>query len=421
MSTGTPTVNPIMVSLSSYRSVLSRPGALRFSAAGLVGRLPIAMAGLGIVLLVQDETGSYGVAGAVSAAYLAANGVLALPLGRLVDRFGQGRLLSLTSVLFATWMIALIVTIQADLPIAATFVAAALAGGTLPPIDACVRTRWAHVLDESHEVETAYALEAVVDESVFITGPILVTVLATLVHPTAGIAAATASGLIGGLAFAAQRATEPPAHPRDRSLADRVPLPWRALAPIGIVCVALGVLFGAAEVTTVAFADEQGNKSAAGALLAIWALGSLVAGVVTGLLTWKRDLTTRVRWGALSMACAMAPLGFVDSIWVMGAVMLLGGLSIAPTMIATTALIEQVTPTARLTEGMAVLQTGLVAGVAPGAAIAGLVIDHYSPSTAYLVPLAAGLAAALAALALPRRTPTAAPVLVDEPIDEVVP
>jgi len=398
-----------MVSLSSYRSILARPGALRFSFAGLVGRLPLAMAGLGIVLLVQAETGSYGVAGGVSAAYLAANAVLALPMGRLVDRWGQGLVLSATSMAFGAAMVLLIVTIQADWSIATTYAAAAVAGACLPPVDACVRTRWAHVLDESHEVETAYALEAVVDESVFITGPILVTVLATLVHPTAGIAAATAAGLLGGLWFASQRGTEPPPHPRDRSLGKRVPLPWRTLAPVGVVCVALGTLFGAAEVTTVAFADEHDLKSVAGALLAIWALGSLLAGFATGMVSWRRDLVVRVRWGALGMAAAMAPLGFVDSMWVMGALMLLGGVAIAPTMIATTAIIEQVTPSARLTEGMAVLQTGLVAGVAPGAAIAGAVVDHSGASTAYLVPLAAGVAAALAALSLPRPavTPTA--------------
>jgi MFS family permease len=395
-----------MVSLSSYRAVLARPGALRFSLAGLVGRLPLAMAGLGIVLLVQANTGSYGVAGAVSAAYLAANAVLAVPMGRLVDAWGQAWVLTATSLAFATSMTVLIITIQAGWPIGASYVAAAVAGASLPPVDACVRTRWAYVLDAPHEVETAYALEAVVDESVFITGPILVTLLATLVHPTAGIAAAVASGLLGGLAFAAQRSTEPPAHPRDRSQGRRAALPWRTLAPVGVVCVALGTLFGAAEVTTVAFADEQGVKSAAGGLLALWALGSLASGLVTGMIAWRRGLSHRVRWGALAMACTMAPLGFVDSIWLMGSLMLLGGVAIAPTMIATTALIEQVTPMARLTEGMAVLQTGLVAGVAPGAAVAGAVIDHSGASTAYLVPLAAGLAAALAALTLPRDTDT---------------
>jgi MFS family permease len=387
--------------LSSYRSVLSHSGAVWFSAAGMVGRLPLSMAGLGILLLVQADTGSYGVGGTVSAAYMVANAVVAIPLGRLVDARGQGRVLALSSLVFGAATVALVATVQADWPLWSTYVAAATAGGTLPPIDACVRTRWAHILDRPEDVETAYAFEAVVDESVFIVGPILVTLLATLVHPVAGMAATVVAGVGGSLAYAVQRATEPPAHPLDRTTGPRVPMPWRTLAPLTIVCVALGLLFGGTEVITVAFADEQGSKSAAGLLLAGWALGSLLAGAVTGAITFRHGLTQRVRWGALGMAAAMTPLGLVDSIGLMGVLMLVGGVAIAPTLIATTALIEQVTPAARLTEGMALLQTGLVAGVAPGAALAGTVVDHAGASPAYLVSLGAGVLAAVAARTLP--------------------
>ncbi len=387
--------------LSSYGSVLSRPGALRFSAAGLVGRLPLSMAGLGLLLLVQADTGSYAVGGSVSAAYMVANAVLAPPLGRLVDALGQGRVLAVGSLVFGAAMVALVVTRQADWPLWTSYAAAAVAGASLPPIDACVRTRWAHVLETSAEVETAYAFEAVVDESVFMLGPIVVTLLATLVDPVAGIAATVVAGVGGSLAFAAQRGTEPPAHPRDRSTGPRVPLPWATLAPLTVVCVALGLMCGSAEVITVAFSDEQGTKAAAGVLLALWALGSLVAGAATGAVTFRRPLVQRVRFGALGLVVAMAPLGLVDSIWLMGALVLVGGLAIAPTLIATTAMIEQVTPAARLTEGMALLQTGLVAGVAPGAALAGVVIDAAGASPAYLVPLGAALLCAVAAHVVP--------------------
>ncbi len=262
--------------------MLSRPGALRFSAAGLVGRLPLSMAGLGMLLLVQADTGSYAVGGSVSAVYMVANAIAALPLGRLVDARGQGRVLALGSIIFGTAMVGLVVTVQAGWPLWASYAAAAVAGATLPPIDACVRTRWAHVLDRPDEVETAYAFEAVVDESVFIIGPIVVTLLSTLVDPVAGIAATVVAGLGGSLAFAAQRGTAPPAHPHDHSAGARVPLPWRSLGPLTVVCVALGLMFGAAEVITVAFADEHGNKSVSGVLLALWALGSLLAGVDHG-------------------------------------------------------------------------------------------------------------------------------------------
>jgi predicted MFS family arabinose efflux permease len=57
---------------------------------------------------------------------------------------------------------------------------------------------------------------------------------------------------------------------------------------------------------------------------------------------------------------------------------------------------------------MAIVETALVAGVAPGAAGAGQVIDSQGPSTAYLVSLGAGLVAAAAAFAT-RDEPACAP------------
>ena len=81
----------------------------------------------------------------------------------------------------------------------------------------------------------------------------------------------------------------------------------------------------------------------------------------------------------------------------MAVVLLVGGLAIAPTMIATMTLIEQGVPAGRLTEGMAILHTGIVAGVAPGAASPGFVVDHSGASAAYAVALVGGSSARIAA------------------------
>lgn len=394
---------------TSYRRVLARPGALRFSLTGLVARLPISMVGLGIVLLVSGATGRYGVAGAVSAAFMIANAGLAIVQGRLLDRLGQGRVLAVASLAFGSALSLLVVSVQADWPIATTYVLAALAGAVLPQVGSAVRARWSYVLDQPADVQTAYALEAVLDEAVFILGPILVTVLATTVHPVAGIAVAVVACVGGTLAYCSLRSTEPPPHPRTAASGPRPPMPWRTVAPLAVVCAALGVLFGAAEVTTVAFSDEQGHKAVSGVLLALWALGSLTAGVITGAVHWRRGPSLRVRWGALAMACAMLPLSFVGSLPLMGATLFVAGFAIAPTMIAAMSLTEEVVPAGRLTEGMAIMQTGLVAGVAPGATLSGLVVDHAGASQAYLVSLAAGVVAALAALAIPRQHEPAQP------------
>jgi MFS family permease len=395
--------------LTSYRRILARPGALHFSMAGLFARLPISMVGLGIVLLVSAATGSYGLAGAVSAAYMLANAGFAILQGRLLDAIGQRRVLRVASAGFGVSISLLVLSVQADWAIWTSYVLAAFGGALLPQVGSCVRARWSYVLERPADVQTAFALEAVLDEAVFILGPIVVTVLATAWHPVAGIAVGVVACVVGTWAFSAQRATEPPPHPRSETTGPRPVMPWGTVVALAVVCAALGVLFGAAEVTTVAFAEEHGHKAWAGALLALWALGSLTAGVLTGAIPWRRGPALRVRWGAFAMACAMVPLTFVGSIPLMGLVLFVAGFAIAPTMIATMSLTEATVPAARLTEGMAIMQTGLVAGVAPGATLSGLVVDHQGASAAYLVSVAAGLVAAAAAQALPRQRTTLAP------------
>jgi len=184
--------------LTTYRRILAVPGALLFSATGLVARLPISMQGLGIVLLVVSVTGSYGYAGAVAGATTVASAAATVLQGRYLDRLGQARVLP---PLILAWGLALgmlVVAVNGEWPRWAAFALAVVAGAALPPVGTCVRARWSHVLDDPRQVQTGYALESVVDEAVFITGPILVTALATSWDPVAGLAAAVLATLLVG-------------------------------------------------------------------------------------------------------------------------------------------------------------------------------------------------------------------------------
>ena len=392
--------------LDSYRRIFTRPTAL-FSLTGLVARLPISMVGLGIVLLAEHETGSYGFAGSVSAVALVANALFAIAQGRLIDRLGQGRVLGVVITVWGIGLAATMWSLEAGWPRWSTYVLAAVAGAALPSVGTCVRARWSATLEDPARLHTAYSFEAVADEVVFLVGPILVTMLATGVHPAAGLAAALVAGLGGTYVFASLRGTEPPTGTVDDGATVRPGMPWRAIVPLTLLMLALGALFGAAEVATVAFADERGHKGISGFLLATWSFGSLLAGLVSGAIAWRRGPLFRLRWGACGMAAAMALLPVVPSIPVMFAVLLVGGLAISPTLIAAMSLAEQVLPAARLTEGMAFIQTGLAAGLAPGAAVAGVVIDAHGASPAYVVCAAGGLLALLGAVAtrLPANLP----------------
>src|SRR3954447_20813951 len=232
--------------LTTYRRVYSRPGAFAFSATALVARLPISMMTLGIVLLVSSLSGSYGLAGQVSAAYIVGNAVFAIPHGRLADRFGQGKVLYVDTVAFAVTTSLMIASIVEDWAMPWPHVWAALAGAAIPQIGTMVRARWAHLLPVASERHTAFAAESVFDEVVFVTGPAVVTFLATAFAPEAGLVPAVTLGTVGTVALATQRRTEPPAHPRSAT-ARREPMPWGLLVPLTVAAIALGSLFGALE------------------------------------------------------------------------------------------------------------------------------------------------------------------------------
>lgn len=382
--------------LGPYAEVLRVPGALAFSASGLIARLPMSMFGIGMVLAVSARSGSYGQAGFVAGAALLAQAAAAPAQARLADRLGQRRMLLPVLALHAVSLGAFIVLIGC-VPPAVLVVTSALAGATLPSFGSMVRTRWAHLLTGTPRLHTAYALESVLDEVVFVVGPILATVLATGLHPLSGLVTNLVLTLGGGFLFASQRATEPPPRPRRRDIRTDW-LPVRTLGWIVATFVFMGGIFGAVEVVTVAFADEAGAIEASGPVLAAYALGSLVAGLVVGAVHLRAGPRRRFVVGQAVMAAALLPLPFVGSVPILAVVMFLAGLAISPTLIAGFSLVESEVPASRLTEGLAWISTALNIGVALGAAVAGPVIDAAGASPGYLVALSGGLLATVACL-----------------------
>ncbi len=381
--------------LQSYRRILALPGAAAFSAAGLVARMPYSMEGLGVVLLVSARTGSYAEAGVVAACAVLAGAVASPVLARLIDRYGQTLVMPAAGAGSTLGFGLLVLAVESGWPVGWTWAAAALGGACFPPYGSAVRARWAHAVQDRAQLTTAFAFEGVVDEIVFMVGPVVVTLLATGLHPAAGLVAAVTAGLVGGLLLAAQRSTAPPhTRPADRTDGHQ-PLLWSRLAPLCVVAAGLGCLFGSVEVVTVAFAEESGNRGYAGWLLAVWALGSMLAGLVLGALPGPGRPLRRLRLGAALLTVTVAVAALAPGPLLLGAVLLGSGLAIAPTVIAATTLAEAYSPRSRLTEGITWMTTGLTIGVAPGAALAGVAVDTWGASGGFAVPVAGGLLAAL--------------------------
>jgi MFS family permease len=393
---------------TTYRRVLTLPGALVFSGSGLVARLPISMVSLGIVLLVSTRTGSYSLAGTVAAAYLIANALFAVPQARLIDRLGQSRVLPLAAAVSVTGLVAMMAAVESDSPAPWPHLSAAVAGAAMPQIGSSVRARWSGLVTDKRDLLTAFAFESVVDEMVFMLGPVLVTVLATAVHPLAGLSSAVVATVAGTAVLVSQKRTEPPPTGATRRDGGAAPLPWGVLAPLVICAFAMGGLLGGAEVATVALSEELGAKALSGLMLAIWAVGSLLAGVVTGAVHLLASNASRFRWGMLALGSLMLPLPFVNGFATLALFLFLSGLAIAPTLIASFAWIEEIVPPGRITEGITLFTTGLGAGLAPGAALVGLVVDTAGASSSYWVTVVAGLLGAAVAFVAARASGRAA-------------
>ena len=170
----------------------------------------MSMYGLGTVLLISAGTGRYGLAGSVSAAGAIGGAICAPQLGRLVDRLGQHRVLIPVCVTFALSVAGLVAAVTLRAPDWTLFLCGIAGGATMPQTGPMARARWSVLLAGSPRLHTAFSVESVADELCFVVGPAAVTLLATQVHPAAGVTCAALCALAGSLWFASQRSTEPP-------------------------------------------------------------------------------------------------------------------------------------------------------------------------------------------------------------------
>ncbi|GAA2879209.1 MFS transporter [Streptomyces mexicanus] len=392
---------------SPYRALFAAPGSKGFSAAGFLGRMPLSMMGIGVVTMISQLTGRYGLAGALSATIALAAAALGPQISRLVDQYGQRRVLRPATLVALAAAAGLLLAACFRWPDWVLFVCAA-GIGSVPSLGAMVRARWAALYRGTPQLHTAYSFESVVDEICFIFGPIVSIGLSTAWFPEAGPLLAACFLAVGVFWLTAQRATEPAPHPREHHGGGSA-LRARGLQVLVATFVATGSIFGAVDVVTVAFADERGHKGAASVVLALYAAGSCTAGVLFGLLRPSGAPARRWLLGICAMAVSMIPLLLVGNLPFLAVALFVAGLSVAPTMITTMALVEEHVPRAHLTEGMTWVSTGLAVGVALGSSVAGSVIDAAGARAGYGVPAVSGAVAVVVGFLGYRRLSRPAP------------
>jgi MFS family permease len=387
----------------AYLTVWRLPSAPVLLLSGFAGRLPSAMVPLALLLMVQQQTGSYAIAGLASATLGIASALTAPVLGRLADRRGPRSILFTQAAVYPVLLALLVAVVLGDAPLAAVIAASGLAGTATPLVSGTVRALWSRV--DVRVRPTAFALDATATELVFVAGPSLVAVLAVFADAALALGLAGLLAVGGALGVATSRATRsyvPVLGPRG-GLFSTVLSPGMPRLLLSGSALMLG--FGALEVAIPAFADATGSPGMSGVLLAVWSLGSVAGGLWFGARVLSISLPRQYRLLLLGVTIGLAPLAWISSPWALGVLLFLGGTAIAPTLTVQNTLVGSMAPEHATTEAFTWLSTITVGASAIGAAIGGALIEGPAGVSGSLALAAAGAAGAVAITLLPGRRP----------------
>jgi hypothetical protein len=386
--------------IARYRAVLSVPGCAHVLATALIARLPQGMTSLGLLLLVRSHTGSYTAAGIAVGAYDFATAAGAPLVGRLVDRFGRRRVLGPEAMLQALMLVAIVIAAHAGAGAVALVVLSALAGALWPPIAPSVRALLRDIVRDAKVRETAYALESVIQELVWISGPLVVAGVIAFASPAAAVLLSGAVSVSGTLLFV----SSPAALGRGSRVARTGRSPVLAIPELRAMLGPIflnGLAIGAVGIGLPALALHAGSRPASGLLLAVWSVGSITGGLWYGSREWHAPLSARYRALLWTGVICMAPLIAARTIpeGLAGAV--LAGLAIAPVFSCQYALVGRAVRSGVETEAFTWVSSALVGGLAAGSALGGGAVSVAGVSGPFVLAVTAMGLAAASALRMP--------------------
>lgn len=374
--------------LKSYIDILKLPGAWQFSSAAAVMRLPMSMFSIAIILVVKATYGNYTLAGAVAATQVICLSLAAPILARAVDRYGQRKVMLPAMLTTSAALAAFIALTSMHAPVWAVFLVAGLQGASWGAPGALVRSRWSQVVHDSAQLNTAYAMEAAIDEVAYIAGPIMATVLGTMLFPSAGLIVAIVFILAGAYGFFSQTSSEPPVNISVSHERQRTVITYPVVIVLALTYIGAGAMFGATDVTVVAFTEARGIPAMSGILLGIFAFGSLIAALVYGARSWSMPLWKLFGIGIVALAIGSSTFLFASNVWLLALAMVITGLTIAPTMTNVNMLIARAVPSSQLTEGLTWMSTAMNIGVSVGSMLGGVIVDVHHEHGGFLLVVA---------------------------------
>lgn len=364
-----------MISLQRYGHLFAQPDMGRAIAASLIGRLPIGISGLAILLAVQAREGSFIDAGLATSAYLAGLAGIAPVVGRLIDRLGPRPVLRAAGLAYPIVLIALVAALGQDLPFALILTLSFLAGATLPQVTTCMRTLYRRRLEDDTLLVAALSLDSALIELVFIVGPMLVAFLVATASPVLAVLFGAVCAAVGVLLMTRTAAMT------NWPLEDDARRPLLGVLHDRALRRLLGVLFGYAsvfgfvDIGIATYAHEAGRPAITGVILGIMSIGTAAGGLAYGSRTWHLPLDRQFWLSLVIMGVSIGPLALISHPVVFSVAALASGLTMAPPLIVQSTMVAKRTPTSQMAEAFTWVTTAMLCGVGIGFALGGAVAE----------------------------------------------
>jgi MFS family permease len=391
-----------VISLARYTALLEARETRLIIAASTIGRLPIGITGLAILLLVQSATDSFARGGAATACYVVGLATLAPALGRLIDRTGPRPTLLACSFAFPAALVGLVAAVAFQAHPVLTLLLAAAAGASFPPITVCMRTYFRQRLADDGLLATAYSLESVLIEVIFIVGPLVVAFFVAVASPAAAVLFAAAAGSVGTLLFL----RAPPL--RTWRIEPRIaasllgPLAERGFVPLVAVVLCYSTAFGLLEIGVTAYATEKAQVALAGVLLGLMSAGSALGGIAYGSRGWHLPLMRQFALMLGLMGVGLLVLALPWTPWQFAFWSLVAGVVMAPALIAQSMLVAKIARPEHATEAFTWSASALLSGVGIGVAAGGGLLEYFRSPAVLAAGGATALIASVAAFLLQR-------------------
>jgi MFS family permease len=377
-----------------FGAVLDIRGAPRLVASSVVGRMPLGMLTLGVLLLVQQEYGSFATAGLAVGALAFGCGVAAPVQGALIDRHGAARVLTPLGVAQAAITCVFAASAVLGAPPPVILLMALLVGVLAPPLSATLRMTWMNVTEHGPVRDAAFALDAMTTQLLFALGPLLTAVSVQLAGTMATVMLAGVISLAGTLVFAGAAPVKVATEIRSRARASGAErgesFRWiGALSSPGLRVVLVTVVLagwagGSLEVGLSALAVDLGSPAAAGVLIGVMCTGGVVGGWFYGRRTWHAAIASRHLLATGAAALAALPLVAAESIPVALAFSFIAGLPWAPLFACQYQMVADHAPEHALAEAFTWNFSAIIGGTAIGSALAGALTSGLGVSACFV-------------------------------------